>query len=289
MDAISWVGNNTGRDVATWLFEYEAILSKRPYAHKTYDNKAAMLRTLGRSLGRIKMNKVTPRHLADFIDSEYIQRDKLSAAKCAHVLIRDIFREAWLAGWIKYSPALPLRPPAQRVKRARMIESEFLKIYKRSKLICQPYMPHALELLLVSAQRRSDVSKMRRADIHDEHLHVEQHKTGAKIALPLALYCPTLKMTLGEVIDRCPGDDYLLSAGCRVMPWSLSEGFKDARNSAYPDEWEHPPTLQEIRSLSERVYRNAGIDTQRLLGHKSRYMTDKYNDDRGREYKRLIL
>jgi integrase len=41
------------------------------------------------------------------------------------------------------------------------------------------------------------------------------------------------------------------------------------------------PSLHECRSLAERLYREQGIDTQTLLGHKSMKMTDKYNDDRG--------
>ncbi|HCJ5889806.1 TPA: integrase, partial [Klebsiella pneumoniae] len=40
----------------------------------------------------------------------------------------------------------------------------------------------------------------------------------------------------------------------------------------------------EQRSLSERLYREQGIDTQKLLGHKTMKMTDRYNDDRGKEW-----
>lgn len=52
-------------------------------------------------------------------------------------------------------------------------------------------------------------------------------------------------------------------------------------------EW---PSLHEMRSLSERLYRAQGINTMRLLGHANQEMTDKYNDDRGlsaREWKRV--
>ncbi|ELV7529536.1 integrase, partial [Edwardsiella ictaluri] len=35
---------------------------------------------------------------------------------------------------------------------------------------------------------------------------------------------------------------------------------------------------------SERLYREQGLETQKLLGHKSQKMTDKYNDDRGKEW-----
>lgn len=51
----------------------------------------------------------------------------------------------------------------------------------------------------------------------------------------------------------------------------------------------NPPRFHEQRSLSERLYRDQGIDTQTLLGHKSRSMTDKDNDDRGKEWKVMAV
>lgn len=44
------------------------------------------------------------------------------------------------------------------------------------------------------------------------------------------------------------------------------------------------PTFHEQRSLSERLYRDQGVDTQKLLGHKTQKMTDRYNDDRGKDW-----
>lgn len=280
-----------GREFSEWLDEYEKLLASRKYAKKTLQNKFALLRVIRRELGRKSIRKITPRNLADFIDL-YTVRDNTSAAKSAYILMRDIFREAWLAGWIQYSPALPLRPPKDPVKRARLVLDEWKKIYKLSRVICRPYMPHAMALALVTGQRRGDISKMRRSDIFDGHLHIEQQKTGFKLALPLELFCPALNKTLKEIIAACPGDDYLLSPRRQVKPYSLSAGFKLARDAAYPDTevfGAAPPTFNEQRSLSERLYRRHGIDTQRLLGHKSRSMTDKYNDDRGREWKCLVL
>ncbi|KDM91337.1 hypothetical protein EA58_12285 [Photobacterium galatheae] len=45
-----------------------------------------------------------------------------------------------------------------------------------------------------------------------------------------------------------------------------------------------PPSFHELRSLAERTYSKIGIDTQLLLGHRDRRMTDKYADIRGAEY-----
>lgn len=44
------------------------------------------------------------------------------------------------------------------------------------------------------------------------------------------------------------------------------------------------PTFHEQRSLSERLYRAQGLNTQQLLGHKNQAQTDKYNDDRGKDW-----
>ena len=44
------------------------------------------------------------------------------------------------------------------------------------------------------------------------------------------------------------------------------------------------PTFHEQRSLSECLYRAQGLNTQQLLGHKNQVQTDKYNDDRGKEW-----
>lgn len=52
-------------------------------------------------------------------------------------------------------------------------------------------------------------------------------------------------------------------------------------------EWgdKEPPTLHEIRSLSERLYKAEGrVNTQELLGHKDPRMTRVYHDPRGAEF-----
>ncbi|TDB44042.1 hypothetical protein C5467_23160 [Photorhabdus khanii subsp. guanajuatensis] len=115
---------------------------------------------------------------------------------------------------------------------------------------------------MITVQRCGDISAMRRDHIFDNHLHIEQEKTGQKIALPLDLYSAELDLDLRTVIDMCPGKDYLLSDR-RVNPWSLSVWFAHARDIAYSlESWEGnpPPSFYEQRSLSERLYREHHIN-----------------------------
>ncbi|WP_406706948.1 tyrosine-type recombinase/integrase [Sodalis sp.] len=67
---------------------------------------------------------------------------------------------------------------------------------------------------------------------------------------------------------------------------TLSEAFMKARRES-DLEWEgKPPSFHEIRSLSARLHtEEKGKDyAQKLLGHKSATMTDKYRDARGSEW-----
>ncbi len=42
--------------------------------------------------------------------------------------------------------------------------------------------------------------------------------------------------------------------------------------------------FHEIRSLAERTYKDQGVDTKTLLGHRRQSQTDKYHDPRGTEW-----
>jgi hypothetical protein len=47
--------------------------------------------------------------------------------------------------------------------------------------------------------------------------------------------------------------------------------------------------LHEQRSLSERLHREQGINTKDLLGHKSQQQIDKYHDDRGKDWIKIVV
>ncbi len=212
-----------------------------------------------------------------------------------------MFLAAVYEGIIDSNPAVPVKPPRVPVNRARLMFEEWQAIYAWSCRNALPWESYLLILALVTGQRRSDLITMRKSHIVDGHLRVEQQKTGARIELPLSLRLEALDITLEETVRladdyRRPGDLLLRRRNdIQFCPKGLSPSFQKARMAVYDDSrWtpKTPPTLHEIRSLSERLYRAQGIDTQNLLGHQHQSMTDQYNHDRGRtagEWKRLQL
>jgi len=73
--------------------------------------------------------------------------------------------------------------------------------------------------------------------------------------------------------------------GDKVSASSITTTFKKARNHCGIT-WAEgaAPAFHEQRSLSERLYREQGGDTQKLPGHTSQKMTDRYHDDRGKDW-----
>jgi len=220
---------------------------------------------------------------------------KKSMATALRSVLSDIFREAIVEGRIKINPVEATKAPRLKVKRERLNYDEFKKI--RLAATEQPqWVGFAMEIALITGQRREDVVLFRFADIIDGRLHVEQGKTGMRIAIPLDLTLKVANLCLGEVIERCRAShssDYIINTTRQskngdksLHPDALTKAFVKARNATTLELGDNPPTFHEIRSLASRLFSiEKGEEfAQRLLGHKSVVMTKKYLDPRGKEY-----
>lgn len=163
-------------------------------------------------------------------------------------------------------------------------------------------MGNAILLALVTGQRLGNISRMKFCDIWNDHLHIIQEKTGSKIAIPLALRLNAINWSLRYVVVQCR--DYAVSPylvhflrttsqaerGALVKANTLTMNFSKARDNAGIDWGDNTPaTFHEQRSLAKRLYDTQGIDTQKLLGHKSPNQTDRYHDDRGKEWSKVSV
>lgn len=295
----------------SWLIEYESLLPRKGFSEKTIIEKKRYLKIIHKQLGNLLLTEVKPIHLRNIIDG-YMQADKSSSAKAMHSLLSDLFNDAIIYGLIDNNPIWPLRYPAQRVKRARLLFDEFCELKDHAKKYYDPYLFNVLMLMLVTAQRPGDILNMGRNTedyfIKDDYLFVHQIKNrkyiiqdgkkrlikpGSKIALPLDLKLNIIDTSLKDIIDLCTGKDYFIEyKSKKVEYWRVNRDYCHLRDAVFKKEyWKeyNPPSLFEIRSLSERLYRNQGINTQLLLGHKYSSTTDLYNDLRGREWQYLKI
>ena len=88
------------------------------------------------------------------------------------------------------------------MQRERFDIEEWRVIFKAAES-AQNYVQNSMLLAVVTGQRLGDISRMKFSDIWDDHLHIEQEKTGMKLAIPLSLRCDELDTSLRDVITRC--------------------------------------------------------------------------------------
>ena len=276
--------------VNNWLDEYIKILNGRNLKPKTIEIKTYLIKVIRQQIGDNPLTQITPPDITKLIKI-YTDQDKAPSAKCMYHLLKDIFREAYAQGWNDRNPAVPIKCPKVVVKRSRMTLSEFKKILNEAEKTGNKIIHDAMTLALVTGQRRSDIAEMKKSNVKRNYLLVDQYKTGAKIALPIKLECKKIGTSLRDIIESSDNDFLVSRNNEKIKLDDITRQFSRLRDRVFNrDYWTGTPTtFHEIRSLAERLYREQRIDTMTLLGHKSQQMTDKYNDSRGREYKKLRI
>ena len=297
------ISTSTGKAISTntWLERYWKIQQERlksgDIKENTIKQKAKPVSLLKERVGMKLISAVNVRDVAQILD-EYLAEGQPRMAQVIRSVLIDVFKEAQHAGEVPpgYNPALATKQPRRKITRQRLTLEEWQKIFDIADEN-HKYMGNAMLLAIVTGQRLGDISRMKFSDIWDDHLHVEQEKTGSKIAIPLALRCNAINWSLRDVISRCR--DYAVSPflvhffrttsqaerGAQVKARTLTMNFSKARDCANI-EWGEgtPATFHEQRSLSERLYKAQGINTKDLLGHKTQQQTDLYHDDRGKNW-----
>ncbi|WP_058912064.1 tyrosine-type recombinase/integrase [Entomohabitans teleogrylli] len=283
--------------VDKWVDRYEVILQRRNLSANTYKIRRNQLLTIKERIGDMVLAEVTTRHIAEFLE-QWIIEGKNTMAGTMRSVLSDMFREAIVDGRITINPVEPTRSPRVQVSRQRLTIDAYRSIRSAAEQL-PAWFPLAMDLALVTGQRREDVASMRFSAIYDDRLHITQIKTGMMLALPLSLTLPANGMKLATVIDRCKlvsRSDFLISTGIRknspdgsLHPDGLTKKFVAARSATDLEFGDNPPTFHEIRSLAGRLYKDAyGEDfAQKLLGHKSDKMTKMYLDSREKSYMML--
>jgi len=290
----------------TWLDRYWKIQGERldsgDIKLNTFKQKAKPVALLRERVGMKLISSVDVRDIAEILEF-YVAEGQPRMAQVIRSVLIDVFKEAQHYGEVPpgYNPALATKQPRRRISRQRLNLDEWRKIFEIANARHQ-YMGNAMLLALVTGQRLGDISNMKFSDIWDDHLHVVQEKTGTKLAIPLSLRLNAIDWNLRDIVARCR--DYAVSPylihffratsmaerGAQVKSNTLTMNFSKARDKAEIN-WGDgtPATFHEQRSLAERLYDAQGLDTQKLLGHKSPNQTARYHDDRGKGWTMIAI
>ncbi len=274
-----------------WSAEYLKLIGTRRLVKKTMDGRVRHVRQLEGLLGGPgrPLSSIRPVDIAQAIRATWDSGKEHTALRL-YIEAGEMFSEAINSGFAYLNPVIHIKRPRPQTRRARLTLEHYIAIRKRLAREGRQWLIDMMDIALVTGQRLADVSKAAHSDVSEDHLLITQQKTGVRLAIPLDIRLAATKQSLRSVIDRCrrtrPLADLLVSRD-NGRPYSknyVSTAFAAARDGALPrSTWPEdrlPAPFHEIRSLSERLYRDEGYDTKSLLGHKRQSTTDLYNDDR---------
>jgi len=260
------------------------ILPDRGLAKKTLSNYKNQLIQIKKALGGKPIDEIRVKDIAEFI-GPFPPRQSNSYRG----LLLDIFKHAIAAGLIDSNPATSTISRKVIKTRRRLSLGEYRAIYA----CAEPWLQNAMNLALLTTQRREEIINMKFEDIRDNYLHVIQNKT--KKHSGSAYIKIKLGQSLLEILERChdgidspfiihrlPKRTHQYTYNRHVTKITadyLSKSFARARHKSQlftEYSTNELPTFHEIRSLAIKLYEDAGFDAQNLAGHADRAMTERY-------------
>lgn len=217
----------------------------------------------------------------------------------------DIWKDAMQEGWVNDNIPLKTRSASVEIMRSRLTLDDYNKIREIALTLRDKWIVRAMELALVTAQRREDIASMEFRQsgassswIESDFLCVIQHKTKNRVRIPVDIGVNGL--TIAGVVKSCRDNvvskwiihhakkGNLSSPGDQVWRDTITRRFAEARDLAgvKGQEGKQPPSFHEIRSLAIRLYTESYGDefAQSIAGHKDAAMTAVYRDVRGSEW-----
>ncbi len=274
------------RDLQQSRYETGEILKK------TFQEKKQFLNEITNAFGDCRYDKISVRQLQNFLDNVFNSGCQFKAKRLRMMLI-DIFNEAERVALItsKFNPASITRKYKANIKRRRITLTEFRVLLTYADNHVPIWFHSALVFAFLTAQRRADIVLAHADNVYNDQLHIAQHKSRrstkqSRIALPLDLYNAELNLTLAQFIDNNANGFIVNNDGNKISEWALSFYFCKYWREIFGKS-DDQPSFHEIRSLSERYYRDQGVQTKNLLGHKKQTTTDIYNDIRSDDW--LVL
>lgn len=265
------------------------ILPHRELAKATLDLYDVRFKQIIQAFGVRPIDEITIRMVSELLDSLTPR-----ASNQCRALLADVFNHAIAKGLCPDNPASSTIARIEKKERKRHTVEGLREI----RAAAPAWLQNAIDLALITAQRRADILNMRFDDVRDGYLYVVQQKTAK--ASDSAWIRFKLTPELQAVIERCR--DRVLSPflihrrperlkqkqqqnkehWTKIEDRYLTRAFKEARGAAGAyREWSdaEQPGFHEVRALSLHLYKKAGKDGQRIAGHATEEMTRNYQRD----------
>lgn len=260
---------DAGQTFADALVEFVESHCKRHNRASTAAETERLLRTYFLDgWARRSIEEITRADVAEALEP-MMKRGTHAAARHAFAALRKFFNWQVEQGRLDVSPCAGMKPPAKHVSRDRVLTDEELAlIWKTAEAQGYPFGRIA-QLLMLTAQRRTEVSSMRWDEIDTASavwtIPAERSKNGKPHAVPLG------KAAL-DTLARIPrtSSDYVFPA--RGKPEQPYTGWSKGKRMLDAEAGLHDWTLHDLRRTAATGMARAGIAphvVERVLNHVS--------------------
>lgn len=291
----SVLGRKTFTEFKTLYLNNKVNKDGSPLADKTMELYVMRLNQCEKVWGGLPIEKITLLMVNEHLDSLTTR----ASNQCRSILV-DLFNLAISKGICPDNPAaMTLRKNEKKTRKRHTVDG-----LQKIRDVSPFWLQNAIDLALLTAQRRIDILNMKWSDIQDGYLHIAQQKTTKQSddefeELHGAGYVRIkIDSELQAVLNRCRSDNLISPFIIHRVPktkqkahmeakehWTqvnlayLTAQFKAAvkKSKAYPGYTDDQlPTFHEIRALSIFLHKKAGKDAQKIAGHATQAMTTKY-------------
>ena len=244
---------------------------------KTQEEYTRQLNTLVSVFGAMPLEAITPFHVRQYLR----ERGAPVAANREKALLSTVYNHAREWGYTSApNPCAGVKGHKETGRDRDVEDDEYMMVYD---VACQP-LKDAMDLAYCIGQRPADVLKCLRTDIKNGALWIRQNKTTTPLRFEIV---GELKALIDRMLDRSaklpPGVVKSLhlvqnEIGQEVTYASLKYRFTKARAAAGVEYYQFRDLRSKAGTDTDDV---SGIEhAQKLLGHKTRAMTEHYIKDR---------
>lgn len=250
----------------------EVLPGKAPITQHEYKRQAGILRKV---FGPMPLDAIRPTHIARYLDEH---SGKISANR-EQSLMSAMFSKAMRWGWTDRNPCVGVERNPEKARDRYIEDKEFLQV----KAQASPIVSSVMDIAYATSLRKSDILSIRlseppqdspdRVFLRDDGLYARQSKTRTKQIFEMTPVLAEL-IEKAKSLRRRKHSDYLF-CNRKGKPYTTS-GFDTLWKGVLKKSKVENFHFHDIRGKAATDAEELGLDPQRLLGHKTRAMTDRY-------------
>lgn len=230
---------------------------------KTYE---IALERIERAFTEFLPSEVKPKHVYAFLNH---YRQTPAMANTMRNVLKSVMQTAVKEGLADSNPVRDVEPFQTKKRDRYLTDSEYQAIRENASNTLKLIM----DMLYLTGQRIGDVLKIKHSDITSEGIFFQQQKTGTKLMVAMS---PDLERTIkaAKELHYCVRGITLFHTrqGKPFAYWTVRTLWKRATEAAKIEN----ANIHDIRAKTGTDARRGGLDSMKLLGHKTETSHNRY-------------